>query len=43
MSGRDEKNKIRKEYFKRLRATLKSELNAKHVFQVINIYVVPTV
>ena len=27
---------IRKEYFKRLRATLKSKLNAKHVFQVIN-------
>ena len=34
---------IRKEYFKRLRATLKSKLNAKHVFQVINTWLVPTV
>ena len=34
---------IRKEYFKRLRATLKSKLNAKHVFLVINTWLVPTV
>ena len=34
---------IRKEYFKRLRATLKSKLNAKYVFQVINTWLVPTV
>ena len=34
---------MRKEYFKRLRATLKSKLNAKHVFQVINTWLVPTV
>ena len=34
---------IRKEYFKRLRATLKSKLNAKHLFQVINTWLVPTV
>ena len=34
---------IRKEYFKRLRAMLKSKLNAKHIFQVINTCVVTTV
>ena len=27
------KENIKKEYFKRLRATLKSKLNAKHIFQ----------
>ena len=37
------KENIRKEYFKRLRATLKWKLNAKHVFQAINMWVVPTV
>ena len=31
---------IRKEYFKRLRAALKSKLNAKHVFQAINRWLV---
>ena len=36
------KEKIRKEYFKRLRATLKSKLNAKHVSQAINTWVVLT-
>ena len=36
------KENIRKQYFKRLRATLKSKLHAKHVFQVINTWVVPT-
>ena len=35
--------KIRKEYFKRLRATLQSKLNPKHVFQEVNTWVVPTV
>ena len=30
------KENTRKEYFKRLRATLKSKLNPKHVSQVIN-------
>ena len=34
---------IRKEYFKRLRAMLKSKLNAKHIFQAINTCVVTTV
>ena len=34
---------IRKEYFKRLRAILKSKLNAKHIFQAINTCVVKTV
>ena len=34
---------VRKEYFQRLRATLKSKLNAKHVFQAIKTWVVPTV
>ena len=34
---------MRKEYFKILRATLKSKLNAKHVFQAINTRVMPTV
>ena len=29
------KENITKEYFKRLRATLKSKLNAKHLFQVM--------
>ena len=38
MSRREKKN-IRKEYFKRLRATLKEKLNTKHVFQVTNPYV----
>ena len=33
---------IRKEYFKSLKATLKSKLNAKHVSQAINMWVVPT-
>ena len=33
----------RKKYFKSLRATLKSKLNAKHLFQAINTWVVPTV
>ena len=37
------KENIRKEYFKRLRASLKSKLNAKHVYQAINTCVVPTV
>ena len=37
------KENIRKESFKRLRATMKSKLNAKHVFQAINTWVVPTV
>ena len=36
------KKNIRKEYFKRLRTTLKSKLNAKHVSQAINTWVVPT-
>ena len=37
------KEKIRKKYFKRLRATLKSKLNAKHVSQAIHTWVVPNV
>ena len=37
------KENIRKEYFKKLRATLNSKLNVKHVSQAINISVVPTV
>ena len=37
------KENIRKEYFKRLRATLKSKLNAKHVSQVINTWMVPAI
>ena len=37
------KENIRKEYFKRLRVTLKSKLNTKLVFQAINTWVVPTV
>ena len=37
------KENIRKEHFKRLRATLKSKLNAKHVSQAISTWVVPTV
>ena len=37
------KENIRKEDFKRLRATLKSKLNAKHISQVINTWVMPTV
>ena len=37
------KENISKEYFKSLRATLKSKLNAKHVFQAVNTWVVPTV
>ena len=36
------KKNIWKEYFKRLRATLKSKLNAKHASQAINTWVVPT-
>ena len=39
----ERKENIRKEYFKRLRAALKSKLNAKHVSQAINTWVVPTV
>ena len=41
MSRRDEEN-IRKDYFKRLRATLKLKLHANNVFQAINMGV-PTV
>ena len=37
------KENIRKEYFMRLRATLKSQFNAKHVFEAINTWMVPTV
>ena len=37
------KENMRNEYFKRLRAKLKSKLNAKHVFQAINTRVEPTV
>ena len=37
------KENIRKEYFKRLRETLKSKLSAKHISQAINTWVVPTV
>ena len=37
------KENIRKEYFKRLRATLKSKLNAKHISQVINTWMVPAI
>ena len=37
------KENIWKEYFKRLRATLKSKLSAKNVFQGINTCVAPTV
>ena len=37
------KRNIRKKYFKRFSATLKSKLNAKHVFQAINTWMVPTV
>ena len=37
------KENIRKEHFKRLRATLKSKLNAKHVFQAIDTWVVLTI
>ena len=36
------KENIRKEYFKRLSAIMKSKLNAKHLFQAINAWVVPT-
>ena len=36
------KENIRKEYFKKLRATLFWQLNAKYVFQAINTWVVPT-
>ena len=36
------KENIRKEYFKRLRLTMKSKLNAKHESQAINTWVVPT-
>ena len=39
----ERKENIKKEYFKRLRVTLKSKLNAKHEFQAINIWVVQTV
>ena len=42
--GQEEmKKNIKKEYFKRLRATLKLKLNAKRVFQAINTWAVPTV
>ena len=34
------KKNIRKEYFNKLRGTLKSKLNAKHVFQAINTWLV---
>ena len=34
---------IGKEYFKRLRATFKSKLNAKHVSQAINTWMVPAI
>ena len=37
------KENIRKKYFKRLRASLKSKLNAKHVSKAINTWVVLTV
>ena len=37
------KENIRKEYFKRLRTTLKRKLNSKHVFQARNRWVVPKV
>ena len=37
------KENIRKEYFKRLRATLKSKLNAKHVSQATNTWMVPAI
>ena len=37
------KENITKEYFKRLRTTLKSKLNARHAFEGINTWVVPTV
>ena len=37
------KENIRKEYFKKLRASLKSKLSAKHVSQAINTWVVPTI
>ena len=37
------KQNISKEYFKRLRTTLKSKSNAQHVFQVINKWMVLTV
>ena len=37
------KENIRKECFKRLRATLKSKLNVKHVFQAMDTWLVPTV
>ena len=39
----EEMKENRKEYFKRLRETLKSKLNAKHVFQAINTWLVSTV
>ena len=37
------KESIRKEYFKRLRATLKSKLNVKHVSQATNTWMVPAI
>ena len=37
------KENVRTEYFKRLRATLTSKLNAKHLFQAINTWLMPTV
>ena len=40
---KETKQNIRKKYFNRLRATLKSKLNAKLVFYAINTWVVPTV
>ena len=40
---KENKESIRKEYFKRLRATLKSKLNAKHVSQAINTWMVPAI
>ena len=37
------KENIKKAYFKRLRATLKSNLNGKHAFQAISTWMEPTV
>ena len=37
------KENIRKEYFEKLRAILKSKVNTKYAFQATNIWVVPTV
>ena len=37
------KEKVQKEYYKRVRAVLKSELNGENVINVINIWAVATV